>query len=390
MLGEFTISSGTHAVGDGDDRSRKVWLLLTYLVFCRNRCVSRDELINLLWGSLESNPNPFNALKAILHRARAVLNRLEPGAGNELILRRMDSYTWNSKYPLECDADAFENYCLAAAAAEDPDKQLENYLRALELYRGDFLPKLADEPWVSPVGTYLHNLFLQALSEAIPQLEQKGRLDEAISVCRRAVQAAPCEEYPARYLIRALLEQGRQQDALAAYEDISRQVSSQCGLLPSGWMKSLYREAVSSVSEHRLSPETVQEQLREPDGAEGALICDYDFFKVISHAEARAMARSGEAAHIGLLTISGTGSRPLSKRSMDSCLKNLEIQIRTNLRRGDVAARCGPAQYILLLPRANYESSLKVTDRIIRAYFRQHPHSPAELRAQVQPLEPNI
>ena len=46
-------------------------------------------------------------------------------------------------------------------------------------------------------------------------------------------------------------------------------------------------------------------------------------------------------------------------------------------------------QFIVLLPRANYENSCMVCARIIRAFFRKHPHSPADISYIVQALEPS-
>ena len=71
-------------------------------------------------------------------------------------------------------------------------------------------------------------------------------------------------------------------------------------------------------------------------------------------------------------------------------MENLQEQIRNNLRRGDAASRCSASQYILMLPHANYENSCMVCERIIRAFTRQYPHSPAELHYSVQPLEPTL
>lgn len=134
----------------------------------------------------------------------------------------------------------------------------------------------------------------------------------------------------------------------------------------------------------------VKEQLRESEGANGAFFCDYDFFKVIYHAEARAIARSGDAVHICLLSVTGQNGQELPKRSLDRCMENLREIIRSSLRRGDVAARCSVSQYILMLPQANYENSRMVCQRIIKAFCRQYPHSPARLYDSVQPLEPNM
>lgn len=41
-----------------------------------------------------------------------------------------------------------------------------------------------------------------------------------------------------------------------------------------------------------------------------------------------------------------------------------------------------------LLPQANFENSRKVMERIIKAFSRQYPHSPAVLHYSVQPLDP--
>ena len=50
MLGTFSIRKGDQEINDGDNRSRKIWLLLAYMIYCRTRTISQDELVNLLWS----------------------------------------------------------------------------------------------------------------------------------------------------------------------------------------------------------------------------------------------------------------------------------------------------------------------------------------------------
>ena len=154
--------------------------------------------------------------------------------------------------------------------------------------------------------------------------------------------------------------------------------------------RAIYREAVRTVNDRALTPEAMQEQLREPPSQAGAMLCDYDFFRVIYHAEARAVVRNGNAVHIALLSVTGEKGSPLPRRSLDRVMEHLQEIIRTGLRKGDIASRCSVSQYILMLPQANYENSRMVCDRVIRAFFRQYPHSPAQLHYSVQPLEPNV
>lgn len=90
MLGEFSVISDAHRLSDSS-RSRKIWLLLAYLLYHHNRIVPQDELIRLLWGD-DSRDNPAGALKTTMHRVRAALDTLAPAAGHNLILRRGEGY----------------------------------------------------------------------------------------------------------------------------------------------------------------------------------------------------------------------------------------------------------------------------------------------------------
>ena len=87
------------------------------------------------------------------------------------------------------------------------------------------------------------------------------------------------------------------------------------------------------------------------------MICEYDFFRILYQAKARAIVRSGDAVHIALLSMIDKNGEQLSSRSMEKAMENLQELIRTNLRKGDIASRCSISQFILMLPEANYENS---------------------------------
>ena len=60
MFGNFSIRKGEQEINDNDNRSKKVWLLLAYMIYCRNRSVTQEELVSLLWSDDESSSNPLN------------------------------------------------------------------------------------------------------------------------------------------------------------------------------------------------------------------------------------------------------------------------------------------------------------------------------------------
>ena len=81
MFGEFSLSMNGQTINDSDNRSKKIWLLLAYMIYFRSRGISQEELIELLWGDEESSSNPINALKTMFHRTRSMLDRLGTGTG---------------------------------------------------------------------------------------------------------------------------------------------------------------------------------------------------------------------------------------------------------------------------------------------------------------------
>lgn len=50
--------------------------------------------------------------------------------------------------------------------------------------------------------------------------------------------------------------------------------------------------------------------------------------------------------------------------------------------------KCSVSQFIVMLPQANYENSCLVCQRLVKAFFRQYPHSPVDIRFNIHPLEP--
>lgn len=389
MLGEFSITLNEKAITDTTNRSKKVWLLLAYMIYCRSRSIAPSDLTNLLWSEEESSSNPLNALKTVFHRVRSTLDQLGSSVGHSLILRKDGCYIWNQAVPLQLDTEEFDALCKAGAEAEG-DARLAYYQKAQALYTGDFLPRLSSEPWVVPISAYYHNLYIRTVLESIPLLDERQRYEELVALCRSAIALEPYQEALYQHLMRGLLTLGRQAEAAQVYEDMSQLLLSNFGIMPSEESRTLYREAMRTGNHLVIPADTVQEQLREASGPAGALVCDYDFFKAIYHAEARSVARSGAAIHIALLSIEGEGTRALPRRSLDCAMDNLLEVVRSSLRRGDIVSRCSISQYILMLPNANYENSCKVCQRIVRSFFRQFPHSPARIHTSVQPLEPNL
>lgn len=386
MLGAFSIALGDVQVDDSASRSRKVWALLAYLICNRDRIVPQEELIGQLWGN-EKNDNPGGAVKTTLWRTRQILEPFGPSAGHDFIIRKGNGYGWNPEIPTEVDAEKFENLCRGTFAADEASRE-EGIRKALDLYQGEFLGKLSSEAWAEPIMAYYQNLYINAALAVLSISKKKGYTQESVELCRKVLQVAPYHEEVYQHLMCSLIELDDFKKAAAVYEEMREVLSSNLGIMPNEESQAIYQEILPNINSKVLTMDMIQEQLREKDPPSGALICDYAFFKLFYQAEARSVARRGDAVHVGILSVVGEDGKELPQRSLERAMENLRTQVQNGLRRGDVASRCSASQYVLMLLQANYENSYMVCERIVRSFSRTHPHSPARIHCTVLPLEP--
>lgn len=379
MLGEFSLTCGSIAISDTSSRSRKIWGLLAYLICHREQPVSQKKLMELFWNG---SANPENALRITLHRIRALLDTLFPGAGRQLILYKEGQCSWNREYPVLLDCDRFDDLL--------KHSDVDSLLEALELYRGEFLPQLASEIWVIPICAHYGSRYLDATLEASKLLSQRQQYPEAAAICRRAIAAEPYHEPLHRMLMQVLSAAGDYKGAAAVYETLNQRLNADFGIHPSEETRSVYRASIRPASNRVLAIEEVLEQLKEPTGQTGAMLCDYDSFKVLCYAACRDIENSEHPVHLALINITGTQQQELSRRSSNRIMEQLGQLLRKNLYRGDVIAQCSPCQYILLLPKTSYETSCLICRRVIGAFTRAHPNVAAELHFVVQALTPGI
>lgn len=389
MLGEFSIRCGDRVISDSNDRSHRVWSLLAYLIINRSRAFTQEELINLCWSGGTGSSDPANALKSVFHRIRALLDKLEDGLGRRLILRQSGRYVWNEEVPLALDIEQFEALCRTGDTEKEPEARLRAYQAAIDSYCGDLLPRQSGDIWVMPLTTYYHGLYVGAVSSAIELLEDSGRTEELAALCRQAVKIEPYKEEFYEHLMRALIASGDNREAMAVYDDMSEMLFSNFGVMPGDALRELYRQASRTVNDHTLSIDELRTQLQEESSIGGAMVCEYDFFKILYRMQARAVARMGIAVHICLLSVTAKDGSALARRSLDGVMEKLPLLLQSNLRRGDVVARCSVSQFVIMLPQANYENSCMVAERLTGAFYRRYPHSSARLRCMVQPLIPN-
>lgn len=88
----------------------------------------------------QEREDPLRTLQHNVSRAWDMLEKMGISAARELIIAKNGGYRWNPQRPTWVDAEEFESLVLQARRAPEEETALELSRKALELYRGDFLP----------------------------------------------------------------------------------------------------------------------------------------------------------------------------------------------------------------------------------------------------------
>ena len=386
MLDRYSISYGGKKIEDTSKRSGKVWLLLAYLICNRGKTVSHDELLQQLWGET-SNSNPEGTLKTTMWRVRQLLEELDDSFGHELIRHKCGGYCWNNDIEMEADFEEFERFCRAADVAKDDEARRNALYDALTLYHNDFLERYSSEAWVSPLTAYYNNLYVEAALKLLGLLQENIYASAAEQLCRAVLKVSPYHEEVYQYLMRSLIELRQFEKADEVYEELRDRLFANLGVMPDNESQTIHREILRHIDHQILSVDVLREQLQEKDPEPGPLFCEYHVFRQFYQVEARSVSRRGDAIHVGMLTIAEMEKTEMAQYVMEQTMEKLRQQIAGQLRQGDVVSRCSASQYVILL-QANYENSNMVCERIIRAFEKANPYSPATIGYSVLSLEP--
>ncbi|MFI6793561.1 AfsR/SARP family transcriptional regulator [Nonomuraea sp. NPDC050383] len=197
--------------------------LLALLALDAGRVVGADLLVDGLYGELPPE-GVANALQSQVSRLRRALGRerveFHP-AGYRLVAD-----------PEDVDAHRFARLAAEgrrALAAGDARRAAGLLHEALGLWRGR---PLADVPHAGPAAAGLEELRLAATEDRIQADLELGRHRELVAELRRLTAAHPLRERPHSQLMRALYGDGRQAEALTAYEQVRRVLDDELGVEP--------------------------------------------------------------------------------------------------------------------------------------------------------------
>lgn len=226
ILGPLVVTIDGAEVQLGGTKEKSVFVLLALRA---GEVVSSDYLIDQLWGE-EPPPSAANTLQTYVSRLRKVLH----ASGVQVLLTRRPGYLLEMADD-DIDARRFENLARAgrrSLADGDAAVASQTLLEALDLWRGRVLSDFEAEEFASAEIRRLDELRLATLEARIRADLESGRHQEVIPELEALVRRDPLREGLWASLMLALYRDGRQADALRAYQEARQILAEELGIDP--------------------------------------------------------------------------------------------------------------------------------------------------------------
>jgi DNA-binding SARP family transcriptional activator len=238
-FGGFAIERDGEPFRFGRKAPKRMLDVLRLVTALGGRHVDTGRVASTLWPDAEGDEGR-DALKAMLHRARALL-------GADLLAVRDgqisfdDDAVWIDTWALEHVSDRIESLLLGGAGARHVDDgELERRrLQLFALYRGHFLGEAEVPAWAIAVQDRWRERFVRSVALLGQRAERTGRPEAAIALYRAALEQDNLAEEIYQRLIECHIARGESAQALNAFRRCRELLSIVLGLKPSARTEAL-------------------------------------------------------------------------------------------------------------------------------------------------------
>ncbi|MGH9835709.1 MAG: AfsR/SARP family transcriptional regulator [Blastocatellia bacterium] len=244
-LGPFRVSRNDQMIGAWPgSKGRSIF---KYLVLRRHTPVSKEVLMDVFWPDADAE-NARRNLHQAIYSLRQALRQLQPDF--QVILFESDHYQINPGLNLWLDFEEFERHVKAGRRLESAGKTADamaEYIRAEELYRGDFLEEDLYEDWAVLQRERIRAEYLDLADRLSAHYAQQGDYAAAISLCRKILEKDKCHEKAHRRLMHCYQAMGQTSMAVRQYQLCVKTLETELDVPPSAETQMLFKNITGAA-----------------------------------------------------------------------------------------------------------------------------------------------
>jgi ATP/maltotriose-dependent transcriptional regulator MalT/DNA-binding SARP family transcriptional activator len=245
-LGGFKVWLAEEPVKDAAWKGKQAKALLKLLLSDPGRKVSREVIMEALWGNSAVDTQRAN-LASLVYRIRKVLDGpKKDGDGGSCVILDGDHLSLDPSRVV-VDVERFLSSLEKAErfkAQNEHGACVEEYERAIDLYRGDFIPEDLYEDWIVAARDRLRLRYFKALLNMARIAESSSDAGRAVAAYSRLFDADECNEEACRWLMSHFHTTGQRGAAVRTYERCQLALQRTLEAEPEAETSRLYRNMI--------------------------------------------------------------------------------------------------------------------------------------------------
>ena len=257
---------------------------------------------------------------------------------------------------------------------EIEDNMLELYVKALYLYKGEFLAAYTGETWIAQEARRYHTMFEKIINEAAYILRKRKQFKGLEKIGVYAAKVDPFNEWE-ELIMEAMVETRRYDEAEELYTDVVDYYLRECGIYPSSRLLEILEKYSNQMNHAHEILENIQEGMNEQEETErGGYFCSYPVFKGIYQASIRIMKRTRVPVYLMLCTLEDEEDRQVqSETKINKYSRQLKKCVGESIRYSDIYTSYGKVQFLIMLIGIKREDCEIVKKRINRQFAKKNP-----------------
>ena len=366
-LGDFTITWQGSQISGGS-RDSQFTRLMEILLHFNDTGIERGRLEEMLFED-SSSLDLHNMLRSVIYNAKKKLEQAGLPKGG-CIEFKSGKYRWTQDIPVIEDARQFEELVNRARQTEDEQERLDLYQKAVDLYRGEFLPDQTRYIWVMQEERRYRELFCRCMDELVEAYRKNRDFKAMEQLGRYATKVLPLADWET-VTMEGLLGLKQFDEARELYERTVDLYLGELGVKPAFAEINVLDQIASQVENDYGMIDEIQPFLsggERQDGSRG-YFCSLPVFQGIYRLLERMAGRAGQSVYLMVCTIVNSKGQPMKDGAVLSRLSGrLSDAICKSIRHSDAVCKYSRNQYLVLLINTTREDCSIVEERIDRAF----------------------
>lgn len=404
LLGGFSLSyEGKPIQINVSPRSKYMQICLILLQAGKDG--ADGKMVREMIGLEGETPERVQAnFRQLLHTLRKVIARFGFPEGH-YIQSKGGKYFFSLDHEIHADTQELDQLILQIRSGPKEETDVKKFcLNYCKCYKGEFLPMLSGEEWVTTEGAYYQKWYNRCLEQLSRILKRDGEYETLLELSTAASRIHPYDEWQ-KVQIECLMVMNRRKEALKIYEEASELFYQELGVFPMDQVICTGKKEGSRIAYMEQTLSKVKRRLREPEEPKGPYSCSYPSFQDAYHVIARLGERNQMECVLLVCTLketaeeerntdkgehvkNGKKTEPESQEAkFERKMESLEEMLGRELRIGDVYTRYSKNQYLALLNSTGQEKGKAAAQRLKAQWKKCSGSFGTYLEMAVSPLE---